>query len=476
MNREEKNIDRIFRERLRNFDSVPPVEVWDNIREKLYFEKRRKTILLITRVAAGIAILTVLSLTYFIARDYFRENQISGNKGVKIEEKLSEEKLPAGESTGKQLADEVSSEKESAGMKTGQTMNVIANPVGPGTEITVNYNEDLIPGHSTVIRTEYIADYASGRLFETGVIRKSIYQLDYNYPDPEFMNSSSEFFGSPSGKDIHIDEDLPEDMYALNIPEDEKSRENRWALGTEISPLYSYRSLETQNEAMALADDLNQAESGMLAYSGGVNVNYSLLRRLSLQSGVYYSRYGVNVANAYVFEDLTAEGLSNARFYSINNSSGTIDIKNVDYVTNKADHKYFTPGSTPFDRPSSEISSGEIVQNFEYIEVPLILRYKLIDRKIGFNLLGGLSTNLLVGSNTYYHSGGEREKIGKTTELKPINYSSIVGLGLDYSVSKHLNICLEPTFRYYLNSINQSSLIRSYPYSIGVFTGLRYSF
>jgi hypothetical protein len=449
MSREEKNIDRIFRERLRNFDSVPPVEVWDNIRGKLYLDRRRKTIFWITRVAAGIAILTVLSLTYFIVRNSYKENQISGNKEIKTEQKLSEKELQTGESAEKQMADEVSKEKESTGEQSEQ--------------ITDNQ-----------IRTEYIADYASGRLIETGVIRKSIHQLDYNYPGPEFMASSSELHLIPSGKDMHIEENLPEDLYALNIPEDEKNRENRWAIGTEISPLYSYRSLETQSEAMALANDLNQTESGTLAYSGGVNVNYSVLRRLSLQSGVYYSRYGVNINNAYVFEDV--EALSNARFYSINNSSGIIDIENVDYVTNKSDHKYYNPVSQNYDMPSSEVNSGEIIQNFEYIEVPLILRYRLIDRKIGFNFLGGLSTNLLVGSNTYYHSGGEREKIGKTTELKPINYSSIVGLGLDYSVSKHLNICLEPTFRYYLNSINQSSLIRSYPYSIGLFTGLRYSF
>jgi subtilisin family serine protease len=279
-------------------------------------------------------------------------------------------------------------------------------------------------------------------------------------------------------KYISSEENLPEDLYAMDIPDDVKNQFSRWAVGTEVSPLYSYRNLETQNEAMSLANDLNQAESGTLAYSGGVNVNFSPLRRLSVQSGLYYSRYGVNVDNAYVFEDATIEISSSSRFYSINYSSGVIETEDdmVDYVTNRGDHKYYS-GITPnMDPMSLDFSSGEIVQNFEYLEVPLILRYKVIDRKIGFNLLGGLSTNLLVGSNTYYHSDGDREKIGETTEIKPFNYSSIVGLGLEYSVSKHLNLSLEPTFRYYLSSINQSSIIRSYPYSIGVFTGLRYSF
>jgi hypothetical protein len=489
MSREEKNIDRIFRERLRNFDAVPPVEVWDGIRENLYLARRRKTIFWITRVAAGIAILAALSLTYFIARNSNKENQISGNEVVKTEEKLSKEKLATGESAEKKLADEVTSEEELTGAQSEKktdsrtneveikTMHEIYNPASPGDENGI-YIGELKPATEKVKETHYIANNESKRLFETGVIRISINQLDYNYPDTELMTSSSELHGKPSGKDVHVEENLQEDLYALNIPEEENMRENIWAIGTEISPLYSYRSLETQNEAMSLANDLNQSETGTLAYSGGVNVSFSPLKRLSLQSGLYYSRYGMNINNAYVFEDASAGATSNTKFYSINNSSGVIDIEenpNVDYITNKGDRKqYSTPLSQ--DTYTTEVNSGEIIQNFEYIEVPLILRYRLIDRKIGFNLLGGFSTNLLVGSNAYYRSDGDREKIGETTDLNPFNYSSIVGLGLDYSVSKHLNISLEPTFRYYLNSINQSSIIRSYPYSVGVFTGLRYSF
>jgi hypothetical protein len=477
MSREEKNIDRIFRERLRNFDAEPPVEVWDGIKENLYLTSRRRTIFWITRVAAGIAILAALSLTYFIVRNSSKENQISGNKGIKSEEQLSEEKLAAGKSTEMKLADESKSESELTDERVKQNIDkqtieketktgyITYNPADDSRNADT-FQEDFQSGH-----------YPYGQPISS-VSRKSINQLDYNYSGTELMTSSSELRGKTSGKDVQVEENLPEDLYALNIQEEENMRENIWAIGTEISPLYSYRSLETQNEAMSLANDLNQSETGTLAYSGGVNVSFSPLKRLSLQSGLYYSRYGMNINNAYVFEDATADVSSNTKFYSINNSSGVIDIEqnpNVDYVTNKGDRKYY---STPLSQDSytPEVNSGEIIQNFEYIEVPLILRYRLIDRKLGFNLLGGLSTNFLVGSNTYLRSDGDREKIGETTDLKPINYSSIVGLGFDYSLSEHLNISLEPTFRYYLNSINQSSIIKSYPYSVGVFTGLRYNF
>ena len=108
--------------------------------------------------------------------------------------------------------------------------------------------------------------------------------------------------------------------------------------------------------------------------------------------------------------------------------------------------------------------------------MPLILRYRVVDRRLGFHLLGGLSSNFLVGNTAYYQEGGNKEEIGATSNLRPVNYSSVVGIGVDYSISKRFHVNLEPTFRYYLNSINTGSLIKSHPYTIGFFTGLLYTF
>jgi hypothetical protein len=125
---------------------------------------------------------------------------------------------------------------------------------------------------------------------------------------------------------------------------------------------------------------------------------------------------------------------------------------------------------------AQEAPKGEILQQFEYLEVPLILRYRVIDRRLGFHLLGGFSSNFLVDNTAYYQEGGDKEPIGTTGNLRPINYSSVLGMGLDYSISRRFHVNLEPTLRYYLNPINTGSMIRSHPYAIGFFTGLFYTF
>ena len=461
MNGSEKNIDRIFKDKLSHFDAEPPAEVWDNIKGKLYLERRRKMIFWFTRVAAGIAVLAALSLTYFIARNSTKDNLISDDKKVKTETEegvpLSEGKLSDGESPAEispDLKSENRIERQEIKKEVKIAHTVFSSGYDGGPE-EITFSEEFQPEHFQ----EPIV---------TSVSSKSIRRLEYEVPVMEIKPSGEGMPGKPY-----------EEIYALNIPYEEESHANRWAVGTQVSPLYSYRNLAVKDESMETANYYNQAESGTLAYSGGLNVNYSPTRRISVQSGVYYSRYGISVDQAYFFENApTADAGSSTKFYSVNNSSGIIDIADntsVDYVTNYRQHKNHMNFASA-DELSLQVNSGEVIQNFEYLEVPLVLRYRLIDRKIGLNFLGGLSTNLLVGSNTYYNEDGNKEKIGETTDIKPFNYSSIMGIGIDYAISKHLNINLEPTFRYYLNSINESSFIGSHPYSLGVFTGVRYSF
>ena len=131
---------------------------------------------------------------------------------------------------------------------------------------------------------------------------------------------------------------------------------------------------------------------------------------------------------------------------------------------------------TPGIAGVQDAPEGEILQQFEYLEVPLILRYRLIDRRLGFHFLGGLSSNFLVGNTAYYQEDGDKEAIGTTGNLRPVNYSGVLGMGMDYSVSGRFHINFEPTFRYYLDPINTGSLIRSHPYNVGFFTGLMYTF
>ncbi len=279
---------------------------------------------------------------------------------------------------------------------------------------------------------------------------------------------------------------------------------NKWAVGGQVTPLYSYRNLEpvsqdyasatppsyTYSSSNAQTGSYNEFENGMLSYAGGVNVNYSPAKRLSLQSGIYYSRMGMTITNSFA---TTYDGQDKilapimGQQAQVENSTGAIN-QGDPYKRNAVVSNIVPPTVMPSDQMETdtwsnagpvvtpEITEGDVLQQFEYLEVPLIARYRIVDRRLGLNVLGGLSTNFLVGNNVYFQEGDNKEHIGTTEEIKPINYSSVLGIGLQYSISRNLNLNMEPTFRYYLNSVNTGSGPGSHPYSLGFFTGISYSF
>ena len=56
-----------------------------------------------------------------------------------------------------------------------------------------------------------------------------------------------------------------------------------------------------------------------------------------------------------------------------------------------------------------------------------------------------------------------------------MSYSANFGIGVNYSISKQLRFNLEPTFKYQINTFNDTSG-NFQPFFIGVYTGLSFKF
>ena len=115
-------------------------------------------------------------------------------------------------------------------------------------------------------------------------------------------------------------------------------------------------------------------------------------------------------------------------------------------------------------------------QSLEYLEIPFNLKYKVINRDFKVLLIGGFSTNLLVGNNVSANTANGKLDYGSVQDIRTVNYSGNAGLGFVYSFSGNLSLSLEPRFRYYLNSVNTANLPATRPYVLGIYTGVNYSF
>lgn len=472
MSRRKNRTDQAFREQLQHFEAVPPDQVWHGIESALVKDKRKKQVFWISRVAASIAVLLVLGTTWFLLQKppvspvTTGENRETGSP----EEAERAEK----EENTKTMVPDTRVEEQKDRMvepeNTRQTKHLAADRklIARKSEVRlsdVKYGESAEVGFGEQPPMEKLQTMLSrsSTWIETNASIPGTLLAVNNYP-PAAIDE---------GEGIDVFDEWGNDKLASH---------DKWGVGTQVSPIYSYRNLEASGTSAPGTTYYNDVESGVVSYAGGVNVHYAPLKRLSVQSGLYYSNLGMKVGNAYyasVDNKNSFFDQSSSMQAAINNSTGIIETdQGLDYAVgaNTVPQAGWEL-ATQYSRVNSvNAPEGEILQQFQYLELPVILRYKVVDRRFGFHFLGGLSSNFLVGNSAYYQDGTDREHIGATSNIRPVNYSSVVGLGVDYSISKRFHVNLEPTFRYYLNSINTGSAIKSHPYTIGFYTGLLYTF
>jgi hypothetical protein len=255
---------------------------------------------------------------------------------------------------------------------------------------------------------------------------------------------------------------------------------NRWEIMGQFAPLYSsYRSIASVPTGVQKSD-FNDAESPLRAYSGGIAVSYKLFDRLSVQTGVYYAQTGQSINNVTPVTSMYIPVSSNNSYPKnfVRTSSGSVTVaSNLKSDTNSSYDTYFNAESTT--APIANVSHPvkyRLIERVDYFEIPLLLRYRIIDRKLNFYVLGGMSANVLIDTNVFVDNGSEIVKGGNILMARPMNYSGTFGLGLGFQMMKNLSLGLEPSFKYFLHPYTTSSQIDSNPYAFGMFTGMSYRF
>ncbi|GHT23967.1 hypothetical protein FACS189430_08120 [Bacteroidia bacterium] len=256
---------------------------------------------------------------------------------------------------------------------------------------------------------------------------------------------------------------------------------NKWEISGQFSPTYSYRSISKVPSNMKRAD-FDEAESALLAYSGGVNVAYSIVKRFSVQVGVFYTQMGQSVHGVTAGYNMYAAVSSNNTYSknTLRTSTGTSAVtSSLKADVNENYANYFNQNAVQAAHNSpvaAKSAQSSMIERLDYIEIPMLMRYKLIDKKFDLVLLGGGSTNILIGNNIFLDNGTETLKDGSIAGARNFNYNTTVGFGMNYQINNSLLIGIEPVFKYFLQSYTKDNSVGSHPYSFGVFTGVFYSF
>jgi len=217
---------------------------------------------------------------------------------------------------------------------------------------------------------------------------------------------------------------------------------------------------------------------------------------------IYYPGDSVEKKNGYSI-DLTAIYqkdqflLRSGIGVSVSNDNGEFVI---DYQTNDSIGFYYgvnsfnidpdDPDNPAFDTyietvyDSIEHTSYEHPENkYTYIQIPLLIGYKVLDiNRFSCSLMGGPVLSILVqeDENTIGFSDIGATLINiedNTPQRLKTNWQFMFSAGLNYRASNHLSLSLEPTYKYYIQSVYEQNVSGTKnPWSIGLRGGVVYTF
>ena len=494
MMKDKKNIDRLFTERFKDFEASPSPEVWDRIREKLKEEEDDRKIVPIWWKLAGVAALLALLLTAgkFV---FFPDNDT--NSPVFVQENSTEEQLEQDGLKTVEPGTEVvrSATKEEAtedNLTEASTTSIAQEDLKSVKEGRSKLDKDPKPSNKTnpslqqqeVSTTADVAatvavknqtksekEYKNNADVGAAVTETENKQEIQKDPateivtpidskttdavagaevrdnnsdlrdssvktDPALENGLNTEEAVAETDDQKKEEEKPSILDAIEEQNEaiaqnqQDEKEDRWEVTPNLAPVY-YNSIASGSSLdPAFADN---PQTGDINMSYGVQVGYQIADRLTIRSGVSnvdlgYTTGGVELATGPVSTALRSVNYSNQGTVLSAYDAGTIRPP--------------APGAEndPLSNltPKSVGGNAEVSQNLSYFEVPMELKYDVLDSRFGISMIGGFSTLILSDNEISVRDGDFRSTIGEANNLNDLSFSTNVGLGFDYKFSKQI--------------------------------------
>ena len=250
---------------------------------------------------------------------------------------------------------------------------------------------------------------------------------------------------------------------ALNEEEEKNTLDARWSINPAVAPVYYNTIGEGSPIHSQFADN---SKAGNINMSYGINVAYEINDRLSIRSGVNRVNYGYDTDDIAI----TSQALQAAPIATISYANTTANLKISDRPRGNS-----SPDISREVIAETPGVNGVLTQELGYLEVPLELKYRLVDKKLGVNVIGGFSSLFLTDNSISVASNNLVTNVGEANNINTTSFSTNIGFGVDYKLSNKIILNLEPIFKYQLNTFSsEDGGFR--PYTIGVYTGLSFRF
>jgi len=483
-----KNIDRLFQERFKHFEAAPDASVWQNIEARLHGKKKKRRAVPLWWKLGGIAAVLAILVTIGLVNYNNGKNEALPNEVVNTENN-KQNKAPSGEksndespatlppetspsnSTGSgavvisNKSEDVSSATKNQGTgKTGPAMEVATNN-SPSAEKSV---KNTAPSRVSQ-KNNAITENNNNTGVNNAIVSNKAFPETEKPQNPKATDTDAFKKVASEEETVAVVNDDGKKSLLDVVAQQEEEKEKllndpgkkRWSISPTLAPVY-YNTLG--NGSPIHSQFAENSKSGEVNMSYGVNVDYAVSKKLSIRSGINRVNYGYSTNNVEFTSSISPQALPTIKYAPA--------ARGIEVADNIASAAAVQASETTLE---NAVFEGAMNQRFGYVEVPLEVKYRMLDKKLGVNLIGGVSSLLLTNNNVTLESGGLATEMGEANNLNTFNISTNIGLGLDYQMSEKIRLNVEPMFKYQLNTFsNDAGGFR--PYSLGVYTGFSFRF
>ncbi len=528
---DKKHIDDLFKEQLQQFEAAPSPEVWTNIQAKMKKEKDdRKVIPLWWRLGGVAAILALLLTVGNMVFDPFGDTDpaIVDDNTERTIEKDDPIVDPQIENEAISSEDNIETPTKDGELVSKDDMQVdpqeqIVQKSRNNREAIAVEKQEKIPSPENKPFKDNIGIDKNNSVQDAVADSQKNQQQKVENQNPQILknqgvdsqiqdtqqtgvaveNKNEEKGNEEKFKNPLLDKDpnkiIPQDTENA-VTQTEQQKEE-----TKETPEENKKSIfdaiaEDQEEAVAKVDDkdtrqwevtpnfgpvfynsfgegssidpmfADNSQSGDTNFSYGVQISYVINDRLSIRSGVNNVNLGYTTGDIELATGPVASALASVDYGGRTNVLTALDKGTLANTP--------TDEMNPFEnlRPKSTGgNNAELTQNLSYYEIPLEINYSLLNKRFGINMIGGFSTLFLGDNEIVANDGNFREVLGESNNLSSVSFSTNIGLGFNYKISRRLKFNIEPMFKYQLNPYTDSS-VDFRPYYLGIYSGLSFKF
>ena len=421
--KEYKNIDRVFQENFKDMEIYPGKHVWNNIENRLQ-GKQKKRILPLWQKISGIAV--AFLLLFSLGFSYFKT-------GKRIQFNSGDFSIPDFNIS-----------------VTDQDTNSVLTPVFKNTR---QQSENSVAVNKTIKQAGQKDDPAKVLITENNYLDDVAYEDVSDVTETESVNLNKNL-----NTDLFKKSDI--EKYGSQVAEVTKreSRDKKWSIGPTVSPVY----MNSLQKGSPISKDLkNNAIVSDEALSYGIKLDYRITDKFRIQTGINKLELSYNTKNV------------NAVVSSSKSINHNIDTKYNGIHLSPGIKSNF-PVSASNNLNKSGIS-GDLNQSFDYLEIPLEMKYNLYDSKVGLNIVGGFSTFVLTNNQVSMILSDQIASLGQANNLNTFNFSGNLGFDLDYKITKDWFLNVSPMVKYQFNTFSGDAG-NFKPYFFGVYSGINYRF